>query len=182
MKQFGLLLVICCSLAFISQTYADTVERDNTTRVGLVLGGGGAKGLAHVGVLKYLEQHRIPVDFVVGTSMGAIASGLYVQGVTPQELERLVLTVDWLHVFNDAAGRKFSGIRRKEEDRIFPLQATVGFSERQFKLPSGIVQGQRLMPLLRNYSVNRQDIRHFDDYAMPFRATATDIETGSSLC
>lgn len=150
-------------------------------RVGLVLGGGGAKGLAHIGVLKYLEEHQIPVDFVVGTSMGAIAGGLYIQGVSPAELERLVLTVDWLHVFTDAAGREFSGIRRKEEDRIFPLQATIGYSERTFKFPSGIIQGQRLMPLLRSYSVNRQDIRHFNDYALPFRATATDIESGELI-
>lgn len=160
--------------------YAHIVQA-TPPRVGLVLGGGGAKGLAHIGVLKYLEEHQIPVDFVVGTSMGAIAGGLYVQGVSPQELERLVLTVDWLHVFTDAAGREFSGIRRKEEDRIFPLQATIGYSNRQFKLPSGIIQGQRLMPLLRSYSVNRNDIKHFNDYALPFRATATDIETGELI-
>lgn len=178
MKQFALLLTFCFTLVFSLHAFPATATTDAPPRVGLVLGGGGAKGLAHIGVLKYLEEHQIPVDFVIGTSMGAIAGGLYVQGVAPAELERLVLTVDWLHVFTDAAGRKYSGIRRKEEDRIFPLQATVGFSDREFKLPSGVIQGQRLMPLLRSYSINRKDIKHFDDYALPFRATATDIETG----
>lgn len=184
MKYFSLLFIFCCTLALLaypSQTQATVEEAAITPRVGLVLGGGGAKALAHIGVLKYLEEHQIPVDFVVGTSMGAVAGGLYVQGVAPEELENMVLSVDWLHLFTDTTRREFRGIRRKEEDRSFPLQFTVGFSDRQFKLPSGVIRGQHFMPLLRNYAVNYQEVQHFDDYALPFRATATDIETGEMV-
>ncbi len=133
MKHFSLRLFIFL-LLFAHTAYAQQTEADQPSRVGLVLGGGGAKGLAHIGVLKYLEEHRIPVDMVVGTSMGALAGGLYVQGTPPEELERLVLNVDWLHVFTDSADREFQGVRLKENDRTFPLQATIGFSEREFVL------------------------------------------------
>ena len=150
-------------------------------RIGLVLGGGGAKGLAHIGVLQYLETHRIPVDFVVGTSMGALAGGLYAQGQSADDLTSLVRTVDWQSVFTDEAPRAFRGLRRKEEDRIFPTQALLGFSDGEFKFPSALIQGQRLMPLLRSYSINSQAISHFDALPIPFRATAVDIETGELL-
>src|SRR5690554_2665791 len=101
MKYFSLLFIFCCTLALLaypSQTQATVEEAAITPRVGLVLGGGGAKALAHIGVLKYLEEHQIPVDFVVATSMGAVAGGLYVQGVAPEKLENMVLSVDWLHL------------------------------------------------------------------------------------
>src|SRR5690554_865291 len=147
-------------------------------KVGLVLGGGGAKGLAHIGVLQFLEENRIPVDFVVGTSMGAIAGGLYAQGHSPDYLENLVRTVDWQDIFSDETPRASLSIHRKEDARLFPVQATLGFSDGKFKLPQGVVQGQKLMPLLRRHSIYHANISHFDHYPLPFRATGADIETG----
>lgn len=167
----------CAIFVFSCSATAETKEE----RVGLVLGGGGAKGLAHIGVLLYLEEHQIPVDFVVGTSMGAIAGGLYAQGHNAKTLEELVLTVNWQTVFTDEAPRAYRSIRRKDEDRIFPTQALVGFSDGEFKLPTGLIQGQRLMPLLREYSLNGRALTHFDDLPLPFRATTVDIETGELL-
>ncbi|MCC5856044.1 MAG: patatin-like phospholipase family protein [Idiomarina sp.] len=164
--------------ALTTHAYAKTVEPLDRPKVGLVLGGGGAKGLAHIGVLQRLEELQIPINLVVGTSMGAIAGGLYAQGNSPDELAELVLTVDWQNLFTDEPPRSFRGFRRKEEDRVFPVQFSVGFNRGEFNFPSGIIQGQRLMPVLRERSLNRPDLMSFDDYALPFRATAVDIETG----
>ncbi|MCC5859507.1 MAG: patatin-like phospholipase family protein [Ectothiorhodospiraceae bacterium] len=149
--------------------------------VGLVLGGGGAKGIAHVGVLQVLEELQVPVDLVVGTSMGAIVGGLYAQGLSPRELQNLVVDMDWQDAFRDDPARRFRSLRRKAEDWGFPRQVTLGVSRDALLLPPGLLQGQRLTAILRELSLDSAHITDFDRLPLPFRATAVDIQSGEVL-
>jgi len=91
-------------------------ERPNHLKIGLVLGGGGAKGAAHIGVLRVMEELKVPVDYIAGTSMGAIVGGLYASGLTADEIEDLIVSIDWEDVFSGDPERKDIDFRRKRED------------------------------------------------------------------
>ncbi len=159
----------------------NAASADERPVVALVLGGGGAKGLAHVGVLQVLEELQVPVDLVVGTSMGAIAGGLYVQGNSADDLAEIVLATDWQALFVDSPNRPLLAPRRRAEERQLPLQGNVGIDAGgpQFRL--GVLQGQRLLPTLRSHGANQPVPQSFDDLPVPFRAMAVDIETGQAL-
>ena len=147
-------------------------------RVGLVLGGGGARGAAHIGVLQELERMRIPVDAIAGTSMGAIVGGLYASGMTADELRELVVSIDWVEAFNDDSQRKNRRYRRKQDDAAFPMQFELGMRDRQLQMPMGLVQGQNLGLILREQTLSVTHIENFDELPVPFHAVASDIETG----
>lgn len=158
-----------------AQVAADHPERP---RVALVLGGGGARGAAHIGVLRELERQRIPIDMVVGTSMGAIVGGLYASGMTVAELEELVATLDWGAAFQDATRREDKRFRRKQDDASFPMNLELGLRDGGLILPSGVVQGQSLGLILRELTLDVSHLRSFDALPIPFRAVAADIVTG----
>lgn len=147
-------------------------------RVGLVLGGGGARGAAHIGVLKELERMRIPVHAVAGTSMGAIVGGLYASGMTSAELEDLVNSLDWDDAFRDHPSRQNKSFRRKQDDAAFPIQFELGVKDGDIHLPRGLIQGQKLQLILNEQLLSVSGINDFDDLPTPFRAVAADIETG----
>lgn len=149
--------------------------------VGLVLGGGGARGSAHIGVLKVLERERIPVCRVAGTSMGAIVGGLYSTGYTPAEMEDLIRTIDWADMFVDDPPRPGQPMRRKDADFRYLLDLEIGYADGRVVLPVGIVQGQKLLMLLRRLTVSTWDVRSFDELPIPFRAVAADIITGDKV-
>lgn len=172
------LLALCLALA---PPPAEAEGSKDRPVVGLVLGGGGAKGIAHVGVLKALEELQVPVDLVVGTSMGAIAGGLYAQGHSPDMLESLVLDLDWQDAFRDAPARALRSFRRKAEDQAFPYQVRLGLRADTLLLPLGVVQGQRLTAVLRELSLRSAGIEDFDALPLPFRATAVDLDSGEVL-
>ena len=156
------------------QTPADT----DRPRIGLVLGGGGARGAAHVGVLKELERLRVPIDAIAGTSMCAIVFGLYASGKTPAELEQLVESLDWADVLTDTSRRENKSFRRKQDDAAFPVQFELGLREGRLILPKGLIEGQKLQLVLRDELLHVSGVRDFDDLPTPFRAVASDIETG----
>jgi NTE family protein len=149
--------------------------------VALVLSGGGARGFAHVGVLKALEAARVPVDWVVGTSMGAIIGGLYASGMGAQELEHELLAVQWDSVFNTRTPRQLLSQRRKEEDFEFSPVLQLGFRDGEFRLPTGAVSSRSLEMLLRRYTLGTRRLANFDALPTPFRAVATDMETGQAV-
>jgi NTE family protein len=149
-------------------------------RIGLVLGGGGARGAAHIGVLKVLEEMRIPVHAIAGTSMGAIIGGLYASGVAPDELERVIASLDWTDAFQDTARREDLTYRRKQDDVEFPIDFELGLNEGRLELPMGLIQGQKLGLILRNLTTPVAHLQDFDDLPIPFRAVASDIETGEA--
>ena len=180
--------IIVVAAAFLVSATAlgsdDVADADTTTadrpRVGLVLGGGGARGAAHIGVLKELERLRIPVDAIAGTSMGAIVGGLYASGMSPTELETVVAEMDWARALKDEPERSDLQYRRKQDEQRFPINPDVGFDSDGLKLPLGLIQGQRLDLILRELTLESSHIDDFDDLAIPFRAVASDIETGEA--
>lgn len=150
-------------------------------RVALVLSGGGARGLTHVGVLKVLEEMKVPVDMIVGTSMGAIIGGLYAAGMGADDLERELLKVDWGDVFERRAPRQLLSQRRKEEDFELSPVLEIGFRDGEFRLPTGAVSTRSLELLLRRYTLSTRLLATFDGLPTPFRAVATDMETGKAV-
>ncbi|UCD55061.1 MAG: patatin-like phospholipase family protein [Candidatus Omnitrophota bacterium] len=145
-------------------------------KIALVLGGGGARGISHIGVLKALEKHRIPVDFIVGTSIGAVIGAGYATGLSPEELEEIMTTVDWQEIFDDKSSREILSFRTKLDQRKF-VDFELGFRDGKFLLPSGIVAGQKLDFILKSMAPVTMET-DFDKLNIPFRATATDLETG----
>lgn len=148
-------------------------------RVGLVLSGGGARGAAHVGVLKVLEEMRVPIDAIAGTSMGAVVGGLYASGLSAQEIETLISSVNWQDAFQDRPPRAELGYRRKQDDRNFLVSYALGVRKEGFVLPRGLVQGQKLEQVLRNAALPVAEVQDFDLLPIPFRAVATDLDRKS---
>jgi NTE family protein len=166
-----------------SQTAQATEAQPAPTRpkIGLVLAGGGAKGAAHVGVLKVLEEMKIPIDFVVGTSMGSIVGGLYASGMRPQDIEREIQNIDWEDVFIDAPNREDRSFRRKQDDALYVFKAKPGFSDGKIKLPLAYVHGQKFDLQLNRLTLPVTQIKDFDQLPIPYRAVATDLETGKEV-
>lgn len=156
-------------------------EPEPRPRVGLVLSGGGARGIAHIGVLQVLEELRVPVDCVAGTSMGAIVGGLYAYGLSPDELEQRMTSIDWDHLLQDYPSRSDLAIRRKQEEYSFLVQARVGIRDGQIALPKGLIQGQNLGLLLDQLAIEAHDLDSFEELPIPFRCIATDIADGSRI-
>ncbi len=152
-------------------------------KIGLALSGGGARGAAHIGVLKVLEELRIPIDYIAGTSMGSIVGGLYAMGLTPAEIEQIVDQIDWIGIFNDQAERDSQRMRRKLEDRNTLIQTRPGVQEdkRRINLAPALIQGQKLDLALRRYTLPASRIQDFDQLPIPYRAVATDVVTGEPV-
>ena len=150
-------------------------------RVGLVLSGGGARGLAHVGVLKVLERERIPVDVIAGTSMGAIVGGLYASGLSAADIEREVARLQWDGVFAGRVDRQVLSQRRKEQDfEVSPL-LELGVGADGLKAPLGAVSSRVLESHLRRLTLTASQLKSFDELPTPFRAVATDMESGQAV-
>lgn len=147
-------------------------------KIGLVLGGGGARGAAHIGVLRELERHRVPIDAIAGTSMGAIVGGLYASGMTTEKLEDIVATLDWADALSDTTPRKDLTFRRKQDDAQYPINFELGVRGGELLLPMGVIQGQKLDLVLRDLTLDVSHVSDFDNLPIPFRAIATDIERG----
>ncbi len=147
-------------------------------RIGLVLSGGGARGLAHVGVLKVLDEMHVPVDAIAGTSMGAVIGGLYASGKSAKEIEALVRTVDWNSAFRDRPPRSDLNFRRKLDDREYLVRLPLGLKAGKFRVPRGLIQGQKLTQILRRETISIAGTDDFDRLPTRFRAVATDLETG----
>lgn len=146
-------------------------------RIGLVLGGGGAKGGAHIGVLKVLEEMRVPVDCIAGTSMGAIVGAAYSTGLTAEELAKVVTAVNWKETL-ESAPREGYTVRRKALDFIFTNGFELGVKDGKIVFPGGIVPTQQIEGLFRRIVAGARQTVNFDRLPIPFRAVATDLESG----
>ena len=159
-------LRILCAILFLS--FTSTVYSQDTTsvkarpKVGLVLSGGGAKGAAHIGVLKYIEEAGIPIDYIAGTSMGSIVGGMYALGYSSDEILEIISAVDWDRLISNKVDRQRISYTGKEESRtqLVTIPFSVGTDEqelqaRSFKnsLPTGIVSGDNLINLFNSLSV-----------------------------
>ncbi|MFM4825355.1 patatin-like phospholipase family protein [Aeromonas bivalvium] len=168
-----LLLLGCLSLALLC-SQAMAADRP---KVALVLSGGGAKGSAHIGILKVLEQKSIPVDIVVGTSMGSYVAGMYAMGLSAEEVERMTLAIDWNKGYQDKVGRNELSLRKKQQNEQYQLRTDIGVNGNTTQLPDGFFQGQSMASLLRHATSNLPVQKSFDDLPIPYRAVATDMET-----
>ena len=147
-------------------------------KVGLALSGGGARGAAHLGVIRVLEENNVPIDYIAGTSMGAIVGGLYSSGLDAQEIEDALGEIDWDDVFDDRPARSDRSFRRKRDDDLYLAKMKPGFNQRRFTLPRGLVQGQKIDLALAKLIAPVAMVSHFDQLPIPFRAVASDIATG----
>ncbi len=183
-KTSFLTLTLCCfsSLASSADVNSETVAQDSQhkrPKIGLVLSGGGARGFAHIGVLKVLEENNVPIDYVVGTSMGSIIGGLYAIGLNPEEIENGVNGIAWDKVFNDFANRDYKSFRRKQDDFDFFNLQRVGITDDGLQIRPGLIDGQQIELALDRLAHPGFHIEDFDKFKIPYRAIATDLETGN---
>ncbi len=150
-------------------------------RIGLVLSGGGARGAAHVGVLKVLEELRVPIDCIAGTSMGSIVGAAYASGMQISEMERSISSINSAGLFREQPPRQDQLTRRKQDDLYNFIGPEFGLSMEGLALPKGAVSGVALEAVLRDLSSRKRGIRDFDALPIPYRAIATDIETGGMV-
>lgn len=161
-----------------SKTTSETdIETNRRPKIGLALSGGGAKGAAHLGVIKYLEKHNIPVDYISGTSMGSFIGGLYAMGQSSAQIEQVLAEYDWNQGYNDDIPRELLSVREKQRQDSFQIQTSIGFDGTSVEYPSGLVQGQGMAKLLRLATNSLPYVSHFDLLPIPYRAVATDVET-----
>ncbi len=146
-------------------------------KVGVVLGGGGAKGVAHIGVLKVLEEAGIPVDYVAGTSMGAIVGGLYAIGYTPAEIDTMVLEQDWTMLLSDRIKRSSLTFPEKENAERYILSLPFGRNKKD-RVIEGMIKGQNLMNLFSNLTIGYHDSVDFRKFNIPFACVAVDAVDG----
>jgi NTE family protein len=144
-------------------------------RIGLVLGGGGARGAAHIGILKVLEREHIPIHAIAGTSIGAVVGGLYASGHSPEQIEKIVADIDWNNLFRDPTDREAQPMRQKETDLGNLANVEIGVNNGKVSYPSALVRGQKLGLLMRDWFIGRGAMKSFDELPIPFRCVATDI-------
>jgi NTE family protein len=150
-------------------------------RIGLALSGGGARGLAHVGVLKVLEEMRIPISCITGTSMGAIVGGTYASGRSADEMAKIVVSARWDEIFRDSPPRKEIAVRRKFDDYKTLFKPEFGVKDGSLSLPKGVIAGVSIEAFFRELATPAFGVSDFNKLPIPFRAMATDIETGESV-
>lgn len=171
------LLIICLLIMFFINIYSQTNDRP---KVGLVLSGGGAKGFAHIGVLEVLEKEGIPIDYIVGTSIGSIIGGLYSIGYNSQQLREFATKQEWRKLLSDHISREYKNIYEKyDQDRYlvsFKLNPDEGIS-----LPAGVVQGHNVMNMLCQLTAKFHEVRDFNKFPIPFACVAADLASGKEV-
>jgi NTE family protein len=156
------------------------VAAEPRPKIALVLSGGGARGAAHAGVIKRLEELRIPIDLVVGTSMGSIMGGLYAAGYDAAGVERVLAESDWSSLFSDKPARDQLWYRRRQDDRVFQVDLELGWKNGGVALPPGFILGLNAEAFLEQLLLPVAPIKRFDDLPIPFRCVATEIKTGAA--
>jgi NTE family protein len=186
-----LCIAIVCCLLFALRAFSQssipglvaTSPQDGTKKrptIGVALEGGGALGLAHIGVLQWFEDHHIPVDYVAGTSMGGLVGGLYATGKSPQQLKQIVAEQSWDTIIGGEPDYRDLSFRRKEDARAFPNRLEVGF-KKGLSLPSGLNSGQLVSMLIDRETLPYSHSGSFNDLPIPFRCVATNLVTGDAV-
>ena len=160
---------------------AEPAEPAARPKLGLVLAGGGAKGGAHVGVLKVLEEMRVPVDCIAGTSMGALIGAGYASGIPAKDLEIFLTSIDWKAVVGGVGGRDLQPIEQKRAGVTYSNQFELGLQDKRVVIPGGVVNTSSIEDLLRTYVASARMQPDFDKLPIPFRAIATDMVTGDMV-
>lgn len=169
------LIISICSLLFISTT-AQEKPKNQDLKIGLVLSGGGAKGYAHVGILKIIEEAGLKIDYIGGTSMGAIVGGLYASGYNANQLEEIIKQIDFNQlIFNEKERKNVPFFNKEFEDKYI---LSLAFKDKKLNLPKGLSQGQGTLNLLSEYLSHTHNKTDFNQLDIPFICIGTDLETG----
>jgi NTE family protein len=153
------LACLLAPLAVLCAQRSRAEEPPRRPKIGVAFAGGGARGGAHVGVLKVLEELRIPVDYIAGTSIGSIVGALYATGMSPEEMDQVLSTTDWDDALQDEESRPDIPYRLKQDDSLYLIRAELGFYQGKLVLPAGIVSGQKLGYLLRRLTLPLSTVR-----------------------
>jgi NTE family protein len=172
---------LCVALVGVTAADAQTDAAARRPKLGLVLSGGGAMGIAHVGAIQELERLGIRPDIVVGTSMGSIVGGLYAAGMNGAQLQQAVESMDWDAIFDTSPPRNGMTFRQKQQQAEFPVKPSFGVIDGKPTAPEAIVSDANLLLQLRRLIGTRAAVPTFDDLPIRFRAVATDIETGQRV-
>jgi NTE family protein len=157
-----------------------TNKQRSRPKIGIALEGGGALGLAHIGVLQWFEDHHIPVDYIAGTSMGGLVGGLYATGKSPRELEQIVAAQSWDVIIGGKTPYEDLSYRRKEDSRDYPTFIQFGL-KKGFSLPAGLNAGHQISLLIDRETLPYAELKSFDDLPIPYRCVATDLVTGQEV-
>jgi NTE family protein len=179
MQPLRLLLVLLLLLPVMA--FAESEAASERPKIGLVLSGGGARGSAHIGVLEALEELDVPVDYIAGTSMGAIIGGMYASGYSAAEIQAILGGMDWERAMLDRPDRVNRTMRVKEFEAQFLIPYRMGFNDGRVQLPLGLIEGQHLDQVFREILLPVVDIHDFDRLPIPFRAVATDLVSGKEV-
>lgn len=180
MKKLLLFIVILIEFnTLYATTKIDSVAIFKRPKIGLVLSGGGAKGFAHVGVLKILDELDIPIDYIAGTSMGSIIGGFYAMGYSADEIEKIIGNLDWDNLLSDKVDRKYIPIYRKKAKERYTLSFPI--KPQGIQLPSGIVYGQNVLNLFEQLSIKYHNTTDFKKLPIPFVCVATNLENGKAV-
>jgi len=176
MKKPSLISIFIAGMLCVSPIISGTIERP---KIGLVLSGGGARGFAHIGILKMIDSLQIPIDFIVGTSMGGIGGALYAIGYTGEELQDMAFQNNWMEILSDKPGRSLKPYFQKIEDGKY--QVELGLLGLVPTIPSGLIVGQRLSLLFSSLTFAYESVHDFDHLPIPFRCVAVDLNTGNEV-
>lgn len=154
-------------------------EGKERPKIGLVLSGGGARGLAHIGVLKLIDSLQIPIDYIVGTSMGGIMGGMYAAGYTGNEIEKYTLSSDWNEIFYDKPARQSLPYIQKRDDGKFQIE--LGLKDFTPVIPGGLIYGQKVSTKFANLLTRVEPVTNFDELPIPFKCVTVDLITGKEV-
>lgn len=172
------LLILTAAAARCQENSKKEGNTSRRPKVGLVLSGGGAKGFAHIGAIKVIEEAGLPIDYITGTSMGSIVGALYAIGYTPEQMEEIILQQDWNRVMKDEIPREYIHIEEKLDKQ--PYIATFPLFSDGLQVKTGLREGQLVGLLLKRTMNHVSDIKDYDSLCIPFLCVATDLETGLS--
>lgn len=177
--SFYVLVLVLWSCQFANAD--ESPELADKPRTALVLGGGGARGAAHIGVLEVLERERIPVDCVVGTSMGGLVAGSYAAGLSPKRMRKKLAEADWTDMFLDVADFSQLSYRKKQVSQRYLPGTELGFTERGLQLQSGVVAGEKIKLFFNQLVDADLGEREIQELSLPLAIVATDIGTGERV-
>lgn len=175
-----LILLAALALGVLEGQTASDQQAARRPKIGLALSGGSAYGLTHIGVIKWMQEHRIPIDYIAGTSMGSLVGGLYATGHSPEEIEKYVQGIDWAGVLAPQVAFRQLAYRRKEDAREYPSAVEFGLKG-GVRLPSGLSSGQGVGLVISRFAAPYGDIDKFDELPTPFRCVATDLKKGREV-
>src|SRR6056297_2086311 len=175
LKRLILILIFLLLVGNINPCKAAPVNRP---KVGLALSGGGALGLAHIGILKKIDSLEIPVDYIAGTSMGGLVGGLYACGYSAKQIEKIVDDINWEHLFRDVPARKHLPYFVKQD--LHKYQFNINMNKFQPEMP-GVINGQKVELLLSRLTYKYNTVRNFDKLPIPFRCVSVDLVSGTEV-